>query len=76
MHVHLFAAHKDRFGPTIDVPPCTVVGELSKALALLHPEANPPWGLCRIAVNCEFGTAETPISEGDELAVIPPVSGG
>ena len=30
----------------------------------------------RIWVNGEPATAETPLSEGDEVAVLPPVSGG
>ena len=29
-----------------------------------------------IAVNAEYGNDETPLQEGDEIALIPPVSGG
>jgi len=29
-----------------------------------------------IAVNMEYAAADTPLKEGDEVAIIPPVSGG
>ena len=29
-----------------------------------------------IAVNAEYGNSETVLQEGDEIALIPPVSGG
>jgi molybdopterin converting factor subunit 1 len=38
-------------------------------LALLHP-------VIRLARNGEFATAETRFHPGDEIALIPPVSGG
>ena len=76
MHIHLFAAHKERFGPTVELPSCATVAELAAALATHFPHAHPPWHRCRIAVNHEFGTPESPIPADAELAVIPPVSGG
>ncbi len=30
----------------------------------------------RFAINCAYVSHETPVKDGDELAVIPPVSGG
>ena len=30
----------------------------------------------RLAVNCEYVNGDHPLKEGDEVAVIPPVSGG
>ena len=30
----------------------------------------------RLAVNCEYQSWEIPLSDGDELSLIPPVSGG
>ena len=30
----------------------------------------------RFAVNCEYVTGSVPLKDGDEVAVIPPVSGG
>lgn len=30
----------------------------------------------RLAVNCEYVSGDHPLKEGDEVAVIPPVSGG
>jgi len=76
MRIHLFAAHREQFGTTIELPVCATVAELAGALATHFPNARPPWCVCRIAVDREFGTPETPIPAGAELAVIPPVSGG
>jgi molybdopterin synthase sulfur carrier subunit len=30
----------------------------------------------RIAINQQFATADTPVQAGDELAFLPPISGG
>lgn len=30
----------------------------------------------RVAVNCQLASAATPIAEGDEVALFPPVTGG
>lgn len=34
-----------------------------------------PTGL-RVAINQRFATADTPLAEGDELAFLPPITGG
>jgi len=76
MHIHLFASHKEQFGPTVELPDCATVAELASALAQHYPDARPLWAVCRIAVNQAFADEGSRIVPGDELAVIPPVSGG
>ena len=42
----------------------------------LHPELSPMRSVCRLARNGEYLPEDGLIFPGDELAVIPPVSGG
>jgi len=41
-----------------------------------HAEALGDLSSIRVAVNQEFATLTTPISEGDEVALFPPMTGG
>ena len=52
---------------------------LADALALLareHPALGPLWPHLAVAVNGRLGRPDTPLTEGAELALLPPVSGG
>ena len=46
------------------------------ALAAASPDLSGSLVVCRVAVNHEFVAADHPVAEGDEVAIIPPVSGG
>jgi molybdopterin converting factor subunit 1 len=76
--VRLFAGLRERAGaPSIDVEltePATVGGLLA-ALAETPVGALPPRS-CIVAVNREYADPEQAIVPGDEVALIPPVSGG
>jgi len=74
--VRLFAAYADALGAshtTVRVPEPATVGTLRTALASLSSRL-PPRPI--IAVNAEYAADEQRITERDEVAVIPPVSGG
>jgi molybdopterin converting factor subunit 1 len=79
VRVLLFAGLRERLrsdSAAIVLPAGATVHDLLAALAEQHPtlrELLPP---CRVAVNHEFVGADHPVKESDELAVIPPVSGG
>jgi molybdopterin converting factor small subunit len=60
----------------IDVVGHTVGQVLATAESLFGPEFAEVVTVSRVWVNGETATAEAPVSEGDEVAVIPPVSGG
>lgn len=83
MHVLYFAWLRERLGRAEEevTPPATIgtVGELMAWLAQrgaagANAFAGP--GVIRAAVNQEFAGPETRLSEGDEVAFFPPMTGG
>jgi MoaE-MoaD fusion protein len=50
--------------------------ELRQLLSDLYPQAKDMLVTSMVAVNQEYASATTPIRPGDEVAIIPPVSGG
>ncbi len=74
MSVRLFAALREQAGVrerTLELPDGATVGDVWSALAL---GAEPP-GLL-YALNREYAEPNTLLGDGDEVALIPPVSGG
>jgi molybdopterin synthase catalytic subunit len=72
--VKLFAGLRERAGSaerTLGLPDGARVGDVWPALEL----GEEPTGLL-YAVNLEYASAERELTEGDEVALIPPVSGG
>jgi molybdopterin converting factor small subunit len=61
---------------TISVALPITVGKLLDALGAQYETFRLARSSVRVAVNQEFATDETLISQDDELAIIPPVSGG
>jgi sulfur-carrier protein len=77
--VHLFAAARDLVGsPTvsIDLPAGATVASLRHELATRYPALASLLSRSAVAVNQEYAEDSVTLSPGDELAVIPPVSGG
>lgn len=79
MKVLAFGIAKDIFGNSmVDVDltdGTTTIDTLKILLEEKYPRLN-QLGSYMIAVNNEYASANDPIREGDEVAVIPPVSGG
>ena len=46
------------------------------SLIALYPRLADLMGKCAVAVDAEFATDEAPLTEGAEIALLPPVSGG
>lgn len=80
IQVRLFAVCRDRAGSDhldLDLPgDTTTVAALSAAVADAVPTLAPLMKVVRVAVNQSFARPEDPIAPGDEVALIPPVSGG
>ena len=55
--------------------PLTVAG-LIEALCRDHPSLSPLSGTLQVAVNAEYAPRDACLRDGDEIALIPPVSGG
>ena len=79
VQVRLFAILRERAGADhveLDLPEAATVGDALAALARLPGLSSLDTGSVRMAVNREYATSEQVLDPADELAVIPPVSGG
>jgi molybdopterin converting factor subunit 1 len=77
--VRLFAILRERAGTSelvLHLRPGATVADASAQLAEKFPDLSAFLGRVAFAVNQSYVKPDAPLSEGDELAVIPPVSGG
>jgi molybdopterin converting factor subunit 1 len=77
--VLLFARLRDLAGRSewsCEVPSGAAVKDVWQALADAHPAIAPFGGSVSAAVNANFARLSSPIHDGDEIAFLPPVSGG
>jgi MoaE-MoaD fusion protein len=78
VRVRLFARLRELAGVETDalqVPPGSSLADVYDALRAKH-QALPARDSVRAALNQEFAGWEHRVAEGDEVAFIPPVSGG
>ena len=79
VRVHFFALAKQRVGRSeisIELPPNSAVADLRAHLAEQFPALADLLPQVRLALNAEYVSDETLLSENCEAAIIPPVSGG
>ena len=77
--VKLFAAYQDAYGQpelTLELPEGATVANVRDRLLAEHPELEQWRDLTRFGVNYQFVEPETSLRSGDEVVLIPPVSGG
>ena len=77
--VKLFAAARDAGGAdvqTVDLPPGASVADAAAVLRDRLPGAAALLNTSAFAVNRVFAKPATVLTGGDELAVLPPVTGG
>lgn len=75
--VRLFAVYREAVGRAeLDwtVEKGATVGDLWQALRAAYPEL--PAIQPAAAINADYGRLDAPLSDGDEVAFLPPVSGG
>lgn len=78
LQIHTFGIARDILGTRVlafETPVVLTVGELKARLLEKYPAFGNLNSLM-IAVNAEYGEADTPLNELDEIVLIPPVSGG
>jgi sulfur-carrier protein len=77
--VKLFAAYQEAYGKSelvLDLPPETTVADVRDRLLQEHPSLEQWRNLTRFGVNFQFVEPDACLQNGDELVLIPPVSGG
>ena len=79
IQVKLFAAARQFHGEdsiSIELSSDATIGELRTELVRRIPALEPMSHSLRIAVNSDYAVDDATLNETDELACIPPVSGG
>ncbi|HEX2626427.1 MAG TPA: MoaD family protein [Candidatus Limnocylindrales bacterium] len=79
IHVRLFAMQRELAGTRaldVEVAPGATVEEAWTALVARFPVLAPGRPAVRFAHNGAYAPADTALADGDEVAMIPPVSGG
>ena len=61
---------------SLDLPSGATVRDLLDRCRALHPDHAALWSSIAVAVNREYVPATHPLADGDEIALLPPVSGG
>lgn len=77
--VKLFAVYQEAYGMpelTLEFPEGTSVEAVRDRLIAEHPELEQWRDVTRFGVNLQFSDPATPLQTGDEVVLIPPVSGG
>jgi molybdopterin converting factor subunit 1 len=75
--VRLFGAAAERAAArSVEVPQAASVADLLAVLAEQVPQLGDLLPRCMVAVNRAYVRGDGPLRDGDEVAIIPPVSGG
>jgi MoaE-MoaD fusion protein len=78
LRVLFFGVLRDHFGAEelLEQFPGRTVGDLLRYYRVLSPELGPLWEKCAVAVNQQYAQASQELHAQDEVALLPPVSGG
>lgn len=60
----------------LELPAGATIADAVEVLRARHPALPPMTGAFRLALNQAFARPADPLADGDELALLPPVSGG
>ena len=77
--MRLFASYRERAGSAaveLDLPRDATVGHLAGEMLARYPGLTHDAAALVVAVNQEYQDHDHPLGDGDEVALIPPVSGG
>ena len=79
VRVRFFARLREQAGAemeALEVPPGSTLADVYDNMRRKHPALEPDRVAVRGAINQEFANWDAVVSQGDEVAFIPPVSGG
>ncbi len=79
LSVRFFALYRERAGcslASVEVSDGATVADLVGAVRQRFPRLAPPEAQIVVAVNEEYAEPDAVLREGDEICLIPPVSGG
>jgi len=79
MWIQLFSRAREVVGAgsiEVDMPEACIVGVLRERIAAAAPGLRDVLAVSRVAVNHEFAGDSVIVLPSDEVAIIPPVSGG
>ncbi|MBA3534970.1 MAG: molybdenum cofactor biosynthesis protein MoaE [Ardenticatenales bacterium] len=79
INVRLFAGYREAVGAktvTVEVAEGATLGDVWAVLAARHERLRPFSASVVGSVNAEYAPLDTPLTEGDEVAFLPPVAGG
>lgn len=77
--IKLFAVYQDVIGKseiTQNLSAGTSAGDVLQGLIDKYPQLAQWRSVTRLGINLDFVEADHPLQDGDELVLIPPVSGG
>ena len=77
--IRFFALYRERAGTNthrLELPEGATVADLTGEVRRLFPRLAPPDVQIVVAVNADYAEAETVLQDGDDVCLIPPVSGG
>jgi molybdopterin synthase catalytic subunit len=77
--VRFFALYRERAGRStipVQLPEGATVADLTSELRRQFPRLAPPEVQIVAAVNADYAGPETLLRDGDDVCLIPPVSGG
>jgi molybdopterin converting factor subunit 1 len=77
--VRLFALYRERVGSStvsLQVPDGATVARLTQEVRRRYPQLAPPQVKIVVAVNAEYAEEDLVLQPGDDICLIPPVSGG
>ena len=79
LNVRLFALYRERAGSNkiaIDIPEGATVADLTDEVRRQLPNLAPPEVTIVVAVNADYASQDVVLQSGDDVCLIPPVSGG
>ncbi len=76
--VSFFGVLRDRFGEREELTqfPGSTVADLVRYYRVIAPEIGDLWNAIAVAVNHRYVSGPTRLADGDDIALLPPVSGG